>query len=327
MRNSVLIDMSKGELIFKKKLLSNFISKKIKIDVAFPTFHGTYGEDGSFQGLFEVANVPYIGSGVAASAIGMNKNLFKKLMEFHKIPILPWQTVTKWNFTKDFQLKFEYPLIVKPVNLGSSIGVKKVNNFNEFKEALEIIFNLDFEALVEPYLENMMEINCSVLGSKAKQDVSVCEQPVSAKKILSFEDKYLKGGKKIKVQGMASQDRRIPAHLTNEQTYLIQNLAKNVFQYCECIGVARIDFMIDKDTQKIYVNEINTIPGSLSFYLWEASGISFQELIDRLVDIAIRENVEKNSIQRVFKSPLIEKYLKTNSNKDQEVHSESVSHH
>lgn len=325
LKKPATINVSTGELIIEKSL--NFINKKIKIDVAFPTFHGTYGEDGSFQGLLEMAHIPYVGSGVAASAVGMNKDLFKKVMDFHKIPILSWQTINKWDYDKNFQPKFAYPLIIKPTNLGSSIGVSKVNNSEELDKALEIIFHLDYEALIEPYLDNMIEINCSVLGSRAKQDVSVCEQPMSAKEILSFEDKYLTGGKKTKIRGMASQDRRIPAPLSQEQTQLIQNLAKDVFRYCECSGVSRIDFMIDKNTNKIYVNEINTIPGSLSFYLWEASGISFQELIDKLVNIAIEEDNEKNKIQKVFKSPLAEKYLKTNSNKDQATHSESTPHH
>jgi len=304
-----LIDYSTREIIFKKTSPLS-LNKKIKIDVAFPAFHGTLGEDGSFQGLLEMAGIPYVGSGVLASAIGMNKDFFKKIMSFYQIPILPWQTVTQESFTDNFQPRFNYPLIAKPVNLGSSIGVKKVNNRQELKNALEVIFNLDCEAMLEPYLEKMSEINCSVLGSKIKQEASVCEQPIPAKDILSFEDKYLKGGKKTKAQGMAGLDRKIPAPISKEQTNLIQNLAKKVFQVCECSGVARIDFMIDNKTQKIFVNEINTLPGSLSFYLWQASGMSFQELIDKLVEIAYQEREEKNHLQRTFTSSIIKHFTK-----------------
>lgn len=314
-KTPVQIDSVNGTISIKKSFLSFAGSRGVikTIDVAFPAFHGTYGEDGSFQGMLELANVPYVGSGVAASAVGMNKVLFKELMSFHKIPILPWQVIPKTEIDDNFKvdLNLNYPAIVKPANLGSSIGIKKVSNDNEIREALKIIFHLDNEAVAEPYIEDIMEVNCSILGNLKNNQASVCEQPLSEKEVLSFEDKYLAGGKgtKNKLQGMASQGRKIPAPISLEQTKQIQNLAQDVFRYCGCSGVARIDFLINRKDGSIYVNEINTIPGSLSFYLWEASGMSFRELIDELVDIADKNFANRNSLQRTFESALLKKFL------------------
>ena len=176
----VQIDSVNGTISIKKSFLSFAGSQGVikTIDIAFPAFHGTYGEDGSFQGMLELANVPYVGSGVTASAIGMNKVLFKELMSFHKVPILPWQVVSKTEIDDNFKvdLNLNYPVIVKPVNLGSSIGIKKVNNDNEMREALKIIFHLDNEAVAEPFIEDIMEVNCSILGDPKNNQVSVCEQ-------------------------------------------------------------------------------------------------------------------------------------------------------
>ena len=284
--------------------------KRIPIDIAFPCFHGTHGEDGSFQGLLELMGVPYVGSGVLASALGMNKRVFKDLMQRHDIPVLEGYRILASARRGTIRIPFRYPVIVKPTNLGSSIGVKKAHTWDEVEEALDVIFHLDTEALVEPFLERMTEINCAVLGSAIGAETSLCEEPISAQEVLSFEDKYLHGGKKMKSHGMASSDRNIPALITKEQTAAVQRLAKEVFTICGCAGVARVDCMVDKHAGKIYVNEINTIPGSLAYYLWEASGVSFRELIDKLVAIADEEYRQKSALLRTFESAVLKNFFK-----------------
>jgi D-alanine-D-alanine ligase len=291
------------------------ISEKfITVDLILPVFHGTAGEDGSVQGLFEIMKVPYCFSDVTASAIGIDKIIFKSMMQTNDIPVLDFTTMIKNKVTKISNIKSEYPLIAKPARLGSSIGVNKVNNEKELKEALAVIFELDTKAIIEPYLQDMMEVNCAVLGSSIDPDnikTSVCEQPLTKDEILTFQDKYLRGGKgakgakSTKASGMASLDRRIPADISKDLEKFIRETAKKIFEVCGCSGTIRVDFMIDKLTNKIYVTEINTIPGSLSFYLWEASGISFSELIDRLIEIAEYEFNLKNSLLRSYESSLL----------------------
>lgn len=273
--------------------------------VVIPCFHGSAGEDGVVQGLLDFYDIAYAGSGVAASAIGMDKNLFKMVMRHHKLPVLDWEVVTKSN-PDSFKTTLPYPVIVKPAHLGSSIGVKKCESVDQVKDQLSVVFELDNQAIIEPYLLNVMEINCSVLGTVENNQASVCEQPISSDEILSFADKYLTGTKNkgAKLIGMASLDRRIPAPISKELTEKIQSLSQQVFSDIGASGVARIDYMVTKKDE-IYITEINTIPGSLAFYLWEASGISFSELIDRLVNIAEIEYKSKHSIKTTFESNLV----------------------
>lgn len=290
-----------------------FITKKYyRIDTAIPCFHGSGGEDGAVQGILESFSIPYAGSGVTASALGMDKWFFKAAMKQVGLPVLDAEVVSKHNRADYSEPKFAYPVIVKPVHLGSSIGVTKCDDFEALQKAFDVIFELDTQALIEPYLADRQEINCSVLGTTESCEVSVCEEPVSSEAILSFEDKYLKGGKgdkgaKSGVKGMASLDRRIPAPISKELTQKIQSIAKSCFRALGCSGVARVDVMIDMKTNEIYITEINTIPGSLSFYLWEASGISFPELIDKLVEISEFEYKKKKSLLRIFESTILSK--------------------
>lgn len=288
------------------------------VDVVIPCFHGTGGEDGAIQGILESFSIPYAGSGVTASALGMDKWFFKAAMRQAGLPVLDAELVAKQNRNDYKKPKFAYPIIVKPVHLGSSIGVTKCDDFEAVQNAFEVIFELDTQALIEPYLSERQEVNCSVLGTSESSEVSVCEEPISSEEILSFEDKYLKGGKGKKGEikdaaqralpgGMASLDRRIPAPIEKNYELRITNYAKEVFRSCGCSGVARVDFMIDKKTGDTYITEINTIPGSLSFYLWEASGISFPELIDKLVEIAEFEYKKKKSLLRTFESTILSK--------------------
>ncbi len=283
-----------------------FQSKTEKIDCIIPCFHGSLGEDGAAQGLFESLDLPYTGSSVSASAIGMDKVIFKAVMAQHKIATLPYQVIRSGE-TK-ITVDFAFPVIVKPAHLGSSIGVKKCQSLADVKDGLSVIFKLDNTALIEPFLEKMTEINCSVLGTASDNQASVCEQPISADEILSFEDKYMHGDKG-KSKGMASLDRRIPAPISAEASKHIRQLAQAIFSACGCSGVARIDFMIDNTNNKTYVTEINTIPGSLAFYLWEASGVSFKELLDKLIQIAEQEHAQKKKLVRTYDSSILKKMM------------------
>lgn len=291
---------------FKGGFIAQFIlSKSYHNCTVIPVFHGTGGEDGVAQGMLEFNDIAYAGSNVRASTIGMDKNLFKMVMRRHKLPVLDWQVVTKSN-PDSFKTPLPYPVIVKPAHLGSSIGVKKCESADQIKDQLSVVFELDNQAIIEPYLLDMTEINCSVLGTSDENQASVCEQPISADEILSFADKYLTGGKSksSKSSGMASLNRRIPAPISKDLTEKIRNMSQKVFSAIGASGVARVDYMVTKKDE-IYITEINTIPGSLAFYLWEASGISFRELIDRLVDIAEVEYKSKHSIKTAFESDLV----------------------
>lgn len=283
------------------------IRKKLQvIDVAFPVVHGVNVEDGTLQGFFEMYNLPYVGSDVSASAVGMNKIIFKKVLEASKIPVIEYVEVNVSEFEESVENtynkvmeKLEFPIILKPANLGSSVGIEIVKNKNEFNSKMQNVFTFTDKILIEKCISNLREINCSVLGNSSFQEVSVLEEPVREDEILSFKDKYMSGNKKCgsKLEGMASLSRRIPANLDDESTNKIYDLARTVFKLLDCEGVSRIDFIIDvDDNDKIYVNEINTIPGSLSFYLWEKKDISFDKLCDSLVKLAIKRYERRQKI-------------------------------
>lgn len=265
------------------------------IDVILPALHGTSGEDGSFQGTIEFTGIPYACPNPLASANGMDKITMKMILKESGIPVVDycWFSDKEWLAERQATIeriegKLPYPLIVKPANLGSSVGIKAVHNREELTQAVENAVTYSKRIIVETLIEQLKEINCSVLGNYYHCQASVCEAPVRSGEILSYEDKYLGGGKNKPSEGMHSTVREIPARLPEQTTEFIRSTACRTFKALACDGVSRIDFMIDQSTGNIYVNEINTIPGSLSFYLWEASGISFPELIDRLIDIAFQ---------------------------------------
>ena len=262
------------------------------IDVILPCLHGTSGEHGSFQGLIEMTGIPYACPNPLASANGMDKITMKMILKESGIPVVDyaWFSDKEWLSEREACIeraeKLNYPLIVKPANLGSSVGIKAVHNREELIEATDNAIKYSKRIIIETLIEQLKEINCSVLGDYYDCEASVCEAPVRSGEILSYEDKYLGGGKNKPSEGMHSTVREIPAQLPDEQTNFIRTTAVETFKALNCDGVARIDFMIDEATNMIYVNEINTIPGSLSFYLWEATGLSFTKLTQRLIDIA-----------------------------------------
>ena len=276
-----------------------FSKKKIPVDVAFPVVHGTNCEDGSIQGYFEFLGLPYVGCDVLSSAVGMDKVVFKDVLKRQGLAVLDCYTF----YAREFALnqdevckkcieKVGLPLIVKPVNLGSSVGISKVNTEDELYEALNLASSFADKILVEKAITSLREINCSVLGDSEECFASVCEEPFMNDEILSYEDKYLGGGKNKTggSKGMASLSRKVPADLSEEESNYIRNFACDIFKALGCSGVVRIDFMIDKAENKIYANEINTIPGSLAFYLWEATGTPYTELLDKMISLAFKRD-------------------------------------
>jgi len=274
------------------------------LDLIIPVLHGTLGEDGSIQGLFELNGIPYCGCNPLASANGMDKITMKMILKDSGLPVVDYTWFYFKNWFKDQGAikkeieKLGFPLIVKPSNLGSSVGISKADNWDELQSAIEFAASFTSRIIVEKMVTNLKEINCAVLGEPESAIASVCEEPVKTGDFLSYQDKYMsKGSKGTKSGsgGMSNLKRIIPANIPEELSNKISELALETFRVLACSGTSRIDFMIDTKSNQVFVNEINTIPGSLSFYLWEASGVTFKELIDRLVAIALKIDREKKS--------------------------------
>ncbi|MDE6460319.1 MAG: D-alanine--D-alanine ligase [Paramuribaculum sp.] len=280
----------------KKSMFGNGIVTSL--DVAIPVLHGSNGEDGTFEGILEAIGIPFAGCDVLSSANGMDKITMKMILASNGIPVVDyvWFTDKEW-FAKHDELvsKIEstlgYPVIVKPANLGSSVGIGRAADRQKLEECVEDATRYSSRIIVEHMVDNLKEINCSVLGDCDDYRTSVCEEPIKSGEILSYEDKYMGGTKGAK--GMQASQKRIPADLPEKMSNEIRFLAGETFRVLSCHGVSRVDVIVDADTDKIYVNEINTIPGSLSFYLWEATGITFSQLMDKLVELALKRNRER----------------------------------
>ncbi len=282
-----------------------------RLDCVIPVMHGRHGEDGSLQGLLEMMDVPYASTGVAGSAVGMDKIMMKRLFSGCGFPVLPDTCLARGAFEKDpegaceaVEAALSYPVFVKPANLGSSIGVSRAENRPELKTALRLAFSLDRRCLIEKGLDDPLEVNCSVLGFDEELETSVVEQPVREGQLLDFRTKYLGGGRE---GGMASLTRIIPAPISQDDTNRVRKLSADIFRALDCRGVVRVDFMIDRGTGELYITEINTIPGSMAFYLWEKTGdgLRYRQLIDRLVQDAFRAHREKEKNITSFQSDII----------------------
>ncbi len=288
-----------GDYNIYKKKRSLFGSSILKhLDVVIPVLHGSNGEDGIFEGVLETIGIPYAGCCTLSSANGMDKITMKMILKSCGIPVVDyvWFTDKEWfarrnEIIDQIEREIGYPVIVKPANLGSSVGIGRARNREELIEKVDGAEIYTTRIIVEDMVEELQEINCSVLGDCDECEASVLEEPIKSGEILSYEDKYVGGTKGAK--GMQASQKRIPANLPQEETKRIQFLARETFRVLSCHGVSRVDMIIDRKTRNIYVNEINTIPGSLSFYLWEASGISFEQLMDRLVELAIKRKREQ----------------------------------
>ncbi|MBQ4349474.1 MAG: D-alanine--D-alanine ligase [Clostridia bacterium] len=318
-------DENKVKLIkYPQKMLSKGYVDYI--DVAFPVVHGTNVEDGTLQGYLQMMNIPYVGCDVLSSAVGMDKYVMKTVLKDNGIPVLDCKCYTANQYDEneeaivdEIEKAIGYPVIVKPVNLGSSIGISKAENRTELYDSLETAFQYATKVLIEAAVQNLKEINCSVLGDYERAEASECEEPVSSDKILTFAEKYIgdgsakgakgtKGGAKSSggSKGMATLKRKIPADITDEQRDTLRTLAVKAFKCLGCGGVSRIDFMMDTKTGNIWLNEINTIPGSLSFYLWEPVGVKYPELLDRMISLALKRERESESITYTFDSNVLQ---------------------
>ena len=271
-----------------------------EIHVVIPVLHGTNGEDGIFEGLLETIGIPFAGCNTLSSANGMDKITMKMILRESGIPVVDyvWFTDHEWLSDREaiiakIEDKLGYPVIVKPANLGSSVGIGKAASRNELIEKIDNAEKFSQRIIVEHMIEQLKEINCSVLGDCDEHQSSVCEEPIKTGDFLSYEDKYMGGSKTT--AGMQASDKRIPADLPEAMSEKIRKMAGDTFRVLSCHGVSRIDVMIDEKDNNVYVNEINTIPGSLSFYLWEATGIRFDQLMDRLVQLALKR---KRAIDR-----------------------------
>ncbi len=333
-RNAVRVTIDPGSFgtidLVDSRSRSTFFgsAQRYQIDVMFLGLHGGEGENGSLQGLCETFNVPYTGSSVMGSAIGMDKVLSKMLCRDQGIPVVRFVSFREleWAYHEEKWLdqcerELGYPVVVKPSRLGSSIGIAKVDNRAELDAAIEEAMRYDDKIIVEYGVRDLREINCSVLGDPGEAMSSMLEEPVRSKgeEMLTFQEKYMRGengssGSKTRRRGakaadrpggMASLDRIIPALLSESRTREIQQLGVRVFQLFECAGVARIDFMIDGSDNQVYFNEINTIPGSFSFYLWEPIGIPFDDLTHRMIELARKRHREKNGRVRFYDTNLL----------------------
>ncbi len=269
------------------------------LDVVLPVLHGSNGEDGTFQGVIETIGIPFAGCDVLSSANGMDKITMKMILASEDVPVVDyvWFTDKEWFSRHDalvekIEAKLGYPVIVKPANLGSSVGIHRADDRKTLEAAVADAEKYTSRIIVEHLVEDLCEINCSVLGNCDDYRMSVLEEPIKSGEILSYEDKYM-GGTKTE-RGMQASKKRIPADLPADMTERIKFLAGETFRVLSCHGVSRVDFIVDRKDNSVYVNEINTIPGSLSFYLWEATGLAFDALMDELVRLAFKRKEEQS---------------------------------
>ena len=284
-------------------------------DVVLPVVHGTNVEDGTLMGFLELLGVPYAACDVTASALSMDKMRMKAVLAAAGLPVLPALQFTGQAYASDSETvmgkiedTFAYPVIVKPVNLGSSVGISRATDRQSLQASLDLAAGFSERSLVERAVPKLREINCAVLGDEFDAQASVCEEPINATDILSYSDKYMSGGKGAKGSksgGMADLKRRCPAQLPDGMTEQVQALSVKAFQALGCLGVARIDYLNDTETGELWINEINAIPGSLSFYLWEAAGISFSQLLDRLIALAFKRHREREVLTFSYETNLL----------------------
>ena len=291
------------------------------LDVALPIFHGTGGEDGTMQAHFERLGLPYTGPDVTSSAIGMDKWASKAMFKLHGVPCVEGVKVTQSQYFTDPEAAAQtiekavgYPAIIKPYNLGSSVGIHKCRDRASLLDGLEDAFLYSQAVLAERAVQNLREINCAVLGDAEEARASVCEEPLNATDILTYADKYQSGGKTGKTgaksgggsKGMQSLARVVPADLSPEMTEKVQQLAIDAFRAIGACGCSRIDFLLDNQTGELFANEINTIPGSLAFYLWEKSGLTFTQLMDEMIRLALKRQRQQSLLHRSFETNLLQ---------------------
>ncbi len=285
-----------------------------EIDMCFPIMHGTYGEDGNLQGYLETIGIPYCEADTYAAVVGQDKVFMKQIWKESGVPVVKFDWFYDYDFNKNPDKiierleKIGYPLIVKPARLGSSVGITVCKDNNELREAIEEAITYDTKILVEEVVKNLTEVNISVLGNYQKQSLSVIEEVGSSNKLLTYEDKYVGGTKGGPSKGMASAKRIIPARIGDKLTKEVNDIAIKAFRSLNATGVVRIDFLIDKKNEKVYANEINSIPGSLSFYLWNKTDKEYPELLEDIINLGIREHKNKNSKTHSFDTNILSNF-------------------
>jgi D-alanine-D-alanine ligase len=288
-----------------------FMPKTVKIDIAFPAMHGTYGEDGSLMGLLRMANVPFVGCDIFASAVAMDKALTKQVLAADGIPIVPyvWFTKHDWktnkNDLKEKITRLARPLFVKPVHLGSSIAIAKIKNDTELEHAIEVAFHYDDKALVEESVENLIEVTLPIIGND-EPELAGIEKPKSKTGFYDYTDKYLSGGKKGG-GGVNNEYSEIPAQIDPDLARQVEDLGRRTYRVLGCTGIARVDFLIESEEKNVYVNEVNTLPGSLYIHNWKKTGLSGVELVTKLVALAEERFASHQNITYTFASDILKK--------------------
>ena len=283
--------------------------KCVKIDVVFPSMHGTYGEDGSLMGLLRMANVPFVGCDIFASAVAMDKVLTKQVVSAEGMPVVPyvWFTKSQWeknaaSFRAHIK-KLKFPLFVKPVHLGSSIGITKAKDEKELENAIEIALHYDDKVLIEEGVEPLLEITLPIMGNDDVR-VAECERPLNKTELFDFNDKYLSGGKGSGVNNAYSE---VPANIGTDMTKKIKELGEKVYRTLGCTGIARVDFLVNDSTKEIFVNEVNTLPGSLYHHNWKKASVSNRDLILGLIRLAEDRFASQKNTTFAFQSDILKK--------------------
>ena len=311
---NVILYKKGDEFVLQKK--NGFFKKIVNtVDVILPVVHGTNVEDGSLQGYFRTIGIPFAGSDVLGSAVAQDKIVQKEIFEIHKLPIAKyyWFYDSEYNMDSDEIIKnvekaVKYPCIVKPATLGSSVGITSVKNRDELEAAIDEAIKYDEKVIVEEKVQNLAEVNISVLGTADNIRLSEIEEVTTGSDVLTFDDKYISGSKKGMSKGMASAARKVPANLPAKLDAEVRKVAEEAFKVCNLSGVVRIDFNIKKKKNSVYINEINSCPGSLAFYLWEPTGRSFTNLLDEMISIGVKNYKKRTNKIHTFKSNILSGY-------------------
>lgn len=290
---------------------SGIFSKSKKIDLVFPAMHGTYGEDGSLMGMLRMANVPFVGCDLTGSAVAMDKVLTKQVLSAEGIIVVPYIWFTKHQWQKDAGViraritqELKFPLFVKPVHLGSSIGITKAKDVDELENAIEVALHFDDKVLIENGIENLIEVTLPIMGNAELRTAEV-EKPLNQTELFSFEDKYLSGGGKKSSGGVNNTYSEIPAKIGDELTHRVKETGKRVYQILGLSGISRVDFLIDSKSGTLYVNEVNTLPGSLYHHNWKQAGVSNIELVTGLVQLAEERFESQKNTSFAFTSDIL----------------------
>lgn len=319
-KNVVLYYKNGSYVLQTKGLFKKIVNT---IDIAFPVVHGTNVEDGVLQGYLQSIGIPFVGSNVYASVVGQDKVYMKNIWEKAGLNMAKYT----WFYDYDYRNnqdkileeidKIGYPVVVKPATTGSSVGIGVASTKDEIIDAIDEAIQYDSKIIVEEKVENLKEVNIAVMGNYERQKLSAIEEVMSSNKFLTFDDKYIGNGKskgkfKVASKGMASLNRKLPADLSKEVKEKVEDMAINAFKVLGTSGNARIDFMINSKTNKVYINEINSIPGSLAFYLWEEASVSFTDLLDEMINIGIKDYKKRSAKIHSFDSNILSGFAKGN---------------